>query len=282
VPASDLHVRLNGREAVFSAALVEVTFGRDLSCLVRLNLREVGPRHLTVRYEDGGWIAEQAGEEHDVYLDGQRVTRVSVDVPLPLRLGDPDDGPLVEVSPVGDDALSLETTDWGTTQGRVADSRAQDAATRAAGGESAPTRTRPARFRLSAGVVRLGRDPSSDLALDDLLASRRHAELRRRDDGGYDVLDLNSHNGTYVNGHRIDRVSLEELDVIVIEAIGNALKLLAARSPDSLQRVETTIDDNATIRSLLILDATSYPAPAVDTRARDRQCRPESPLTRPP
>jgi hypothetical protein len=59
-----------------------------------------------------------------------------------------------------------------------------------------------------------------------------------------------------------------------LEAIANARKLIAARnSPSELERVQTTIDNNATVRSLLIYAATRYADPAQDTISRDRYCR---------
>jgi hypothetical protein len=57
-----------------------------------------------------------------------------------------------------------------------------------------------------------------------------------------------------------------------LEAIENARRLLAAHSHAALERVEQAIDDNATIRSLVILAATSYPHPASETLSRDRYC----------
>jgi len=56
-----------------------------------------------------------------------------------------------------------------------------------------------------------------------------------------------------------------------LEAIANARRLLAAKSRAALKRVETTIDNNATIRSLVILQATSYARPS-DSVARDEYC----------
>ena len=43
---TDIAVGVNGREGIFSAALGEISFGRDPGCLVRLDLDHVGPRHL--------------------------------------------------------------------------------------------------------------------------------------------------------------------------------------------------------------------------------------------
>ncbi len=51
-------------------------------------------------------------------------------------------------------------------------------------------------------ILRAGRLASLEIALDDSSVSRRHAEVRSGDDGWY-VRDLDSTNGTYVNGVRI-------------------------------------------------------------------------------
>ena len=59
------------------------------------------------------------------------------------------------------------------------------------------------RFLLDQDQVSAGRHPSSDIFLDDISVSRRHATFTRRG-GGYVVSDLGSLNGTYVNRDRID------------------------------------------------------------------------------
>ncbi|SKB10270.1 FHA domain-containing protein [Aeromicrobium phoceense] len=59
------------------------------------------------------------------------------------------------------------------------------------------------RFLLDQDVVSAGRHPSSDIFLDDISVSRRHATFSRRG-SGYVVTDLGSLNGTYVNRDRID------------------------------------------------------------------------------
>ena len=50
-----------------------------------------------------------------------------------------------------------------------------------------------------------------------MLVSRHHAELHGDTVDGYELADLGSHNGTFVNGERIrDKVRLEQLDVVAI------------------------------------------------------------------
>ena len=60
-----------------------------------------------------------------------------------------------------------------------------------------------ARFLLDTDVVTVGRHPDSDIFLDDISVSRRHATFTRGD-SGYVVADLGSLNGSYVNRDRID------------------------------------------------------------------------------
>ena len=60
------------------------------------------------------------------------------------------------------------------------------------------------RFVLEQDVVTAGRHPESDIFLDDVTVSRRHAEVFRSGEG-YAVRDVGSLNGTYLNRERIER-----------------------------------------------------------------------------
>lgn len=66
------------------------------------------------------------------------------------------------------------------------------------------------RFVLDSEVTALGRHPDSDIFLDDVTVSRRHATVRRID-GGYEVSDVGSLNGTYVDHQRVDTAPLHHL-----------------------------------------------------------------------
>jgi pSer/pThr/pTyr-binding forkhead associated (FHA) protein len=71
------------------------------------------------------------------------------------------------------------------------------------------------RFLLDTDEVTAGRHPESDIFLDDVTVSRRHAVFRRTSDG-YLVADVGSLNGTYVNRDRIDEVLLSGGDEVQI------------------------------------------------------------------
>ena len=72
-----------------------------------------------------------------------------------------------------------------------------------------------ARFPLNEELTRLGRHPESEISLDDITVSRRHAEIERTPDG-YVVSDAGSLNGTYVNQERVDRMVLRHGDELQI------------------------------------------------------------------
>jgi pSer/pThr/pTyr-binding forkhead associated (FHA) protein len=71
------------------------------------------------------------------------------------------------------------------------------------------------RFVLDVDLVTAGRHPDSDIFLDDVTVSRRHAQFVRIG-SGFAVKDVGSLNGTYVNRHRIDEAQLSGGDEVQI------------------------------------------------------------------
>jgi pSer/pThr/pTyr-binding forkhead associated (FHA) protein len=71
------------------------------------------------------------------------------------------------------------------------------------------------KYVLDQPVTRVGRHPDSDIFLDDITVSRRHAEFYQRGDG-YVVKDVGSLNGTYLNRERIDEAGLDNGDEVQI------------------------------------------------------------------
>ncbi|MFB9837860.1 FHA domain-containing protein [Actinoallomurus acaciae] len=71
------------------------------------------------------------------------------------------------------------------------------------------------RFLLDSDSTTAGRHPDSDIFLDDVTVSRRHAEFYRRG-AQFSVRDVGSLNGTYVNRERIDEAGLSGGDEVQI------------------------------------------------------------------
>jgi len=71
------------------------------------------------------------------------------------------------------------------------------------------------RFYLDSDRMSIGRDPRAELFLNDRTVSREHAVITRLD-GSFLLRDVDSLNGTYVNGTVVDKAELKEGDVIQI------------------------------------------------------------------
>jgi pSer/pThr/pTyr-binding forkhead associated (FHA) protein len=71
------------------------------------------------------------------------------------------------------------------------------------------------RYALDEELVTAGRHPDSVIFLDDITVSRRHAEVRHVE-GGYQVTDVGSLNGTYLNRERVESATLSDGDELQI------------------------------------------------------------------
>ncbi len=115
-------------------------------------------------------------------------------------------------------------------------------------------------MRLPAKVLRIGRAADNEVVVSDLSVSRYHAELRRGR-AGYEIVDLGSHNGTFLNGQRISSAPVTELDII---GIGPATFRLVG---EELQEFIDTGDISLAARDLtvrlssgkVLLDHVSFP-----------------------
>jgi len=70
-------------------------------------------------------------------------------------------------------------------------------------------------FLLDQPIMSAGRHPASEIFLDDITVSRRHAEFRKENDK-FSVVDLGSLNNTYVNREPVDSAVLADGDEVQI------------------------------------------------------------------
>ena len=87
----------------------------------------------------------------------------------------------------------------------------------------------PYTFRMTPGRIRtLGRGPRADFVLDAPLVSRVHCRLTASADGSLAVQDLDSTNGTFINGDRIETGRLASGDRLGVGRV----ELVAVRDAD--------------------------------------------------
>ncbi|WP_245548129.1 ATP-binding cassette domain-containing protein [Nocardia pneumoniae] len=117
--------------------------------------------------------------------------------------------------------------------------------------------------RITSGTLRIGRAADNDIVVPDLMVSRHHAELRVTDAGRYRIVDLDSHNGTYVNGSRVDSVELSDSDLI---GMGHTtFRLVGDELRESVDTGDVSVSvQNLTVRTpegKVLLDEVSFPIP---------------------
>jgi len=199
-----LQVLPAGSERYFDGSR-PVTIGRDSAADVVVLDAAASRQHGLLRLEPGGaWVFEDRSR-HGTFLDGTRVGLVTVDRPLTLALGATAGGARIRlVPPAPRGAPDPHTPDPPMY----------------APGESAPG-TFTGTYRTSGSRIRIGRALDNDIVVDDLLASRHHAELRIGTDGGLEIVDLDSHNGTFVDGRQVSgRARVSEGSLV---AVGHTL-----------------------------------------------------------
>ncbi|MHC4916179.1 MAG: FHA domain-containing protein, partial [Planctomycetota bacterium] len=80
-------------------------------------------------------------------------------------------------------------------------------------------------------VFIVGRAPNSGIVITDPLVSRQHCRIERIN-GRYRVVDLGSHNGTYLNDERMPKNSDREISFGDVVRIGESELVLREEAPD--------------------------------------------------
>ncbi|MEV6407494.1 FHA domain-containing protein [Streptomyces bobili] len=217
--------------------------GRDPLSDIVLDDARVSWHHAVLRPDGDHWTLADEHSTNGTYADGRRVHEWGIGPGSVIRFGSPDDGPCAVL----------------TGRPGPAPQRPSAVANPAVTGTfRRPTTVRP----LPTRTVRIGRAPDNDLVLDDLVVSRRHAELRALPDGSYEIADLGSHNGTYLNGLPVTAAPLAPGDIV---GIGHSAFCLVG---DELQEYVDTGEVSLDVQDLtvavdrgrkVLLDHVSFP-----------------------
>ncbi|WP_240134610.1 FHA domain-containing protein [Streptomyces sp. MUM 178J] len=220
--------------------------GRDPLSDIVLDDARVSWHHAVLRPVDDHWTLQDEDSTNGTYTEGRRVREWGVGPGSVIRFGNPQDGPRAVLTarqpppppaPERPSAVSAPS---------------------ATGTFRQPTTVRPLPVR----TVRIGRAADNDLVIDDLVVSRRHAELRAHPDGSYEIVDLGSHNGTYLNGQPVERAPVSPGDIV---GVGHSAFSLVG---DQLQEYVDTGEISLEVQELavavdrgrkVLLDHVSFP-----------------------
>ncbi|MDH6131301.1 ABC-type multidrug transport system ATPase subunit/pSer/pThr/pTyr-binding forkhead associated (FHA) protein/ABC-type multidrug transport system permease subunit [Kitasatospora sp. MAA4] len=216
--------------------------GRDPVSEIVLADPRVSWHHALLQVDYDHWTLDDVGSTNGTYVEGRRVGHLDVGPGCVIRFGSPGDGPRVALSGAPEPVRARPRP---------------SALTSLTGSYRQPTNVLP----LPARTVRIGRAPGNDLVLDDLSVSRLHAELRARADGRYEIADLGSHNGTYLNGQPVLQAIVGPQDLV---GIGHSvLCLVDGELQEFVDTGDVTLDVQGLIVKVpdgrLLLDGISFP-----------------------
>ncbi|MEU9012319.1 FHA domain-containing protein [Streptomyces sp. NPDC048479] len=222
--------------------------GRDPRSDIVIDDVRVSWHHAVLRPMDDHWTLEDEHSTNGTYADGKRIHEWGVGPGSVIRFGNPADGPRAVLvgraptasaaqAPVRPSAVSMPAATSTFRQ---------------------PTTVRPLPVR----TVRIGRGTDNDLVIDDLTVSRLHAELRAQSGGIYEIVDLGSHNGTFLNGQPIERAQVSPGDIVGIGhsafcLVGDQLQEFVDTGEVSLGVEDLTVSVDRGRKTLL--DHVSFP-----------------------
>ncbi|WP_405809628.1 FHA domain-containing protein [Streptomyces sp. NBC_01520] len=232
----ELVLELNGRTWTLDPSR-SYTLGRDPQGDLMIDDARVSWRHATISWNGRSWFIEDHGSTNGTYAQGRRIQQMEIGPGAALNLGNATDGPRLSLTAAagavvpGGQAVAAQqqapvqpqqpapgAAGWPAPaqqqawqqQAPVPHQQGPGRVPGAGGAAGAPPvygdRSPTTFHQLDLGrVMRIGRALENELVVSDLQVSRLHAEFRATPDGRFEIRDLGSHNGTYVNGQPLNK-----------------------------------------------------------------------------
>ncbi|MFI5352558.1 MAG: FHA domain-containing protein [Candidatus Binatales bacterium] len=177
------------------------------------------PRHAEITRRADSYILKSLSPQQGVFLNGGRIESAELHDGDRIKIGNYEMAFHLRNAPLGASWPAPASPPPIPAPARVAAASARAAAASAYGAAASPNGvpylvgSGGHRFDLRGGVTRLGRALDNDVVVDDSSVSRYHANIRSHD-GAFELVDLNSRNGTFVADRRITEARLSNGDSI--------------------------------------------------------------------
>ena len=203
--------------------------GRDKAADIQVVGSKVSRTHLRLEFDGVNWKATDLDSSNGSFIAGKPFQQTEIKDQISIFLGGMD-GEEIRLHP-----LEIVSTKGDTKKVAIPKAKADQTlvATSIADLDKSYI-DQASRIRLQQRI-RIGRDATNDWHIDDLVVSRFHAEIVQNEQGGFDLVDLRSANGTFVNGLMIKRRELVIGDLI---SIGNITRRFTSDGLDSPVGVE--------------------------------------------
>ncbi|MEU7766659.1 FHA domain-containing protein [Nocardia sp. NPDC049190] len=245
--------------------------GRDPSADIVVTDPRASSLHAVLERGADGWEIEDVGSLNGTFFAGHRVDRMVIDHEETFQLGHAVDGEKLACSlptpsrpepglDAGGDTMVVPDPGYALDDEATV-TKIHPGLPRKVSRSSSPAAHPSTVVRITSPTLRIGRATDNDIAVPDLMISRHHAELHTIGAGRYRIVDLGSHNGTYVNGARVDTADLSESDLI---GVGHTTFRLVG---DELREFVDTGDVSVSVQNItvrtpdgkVLLDGVSFP-----------------------
>ncbi|WP_241695007.1 FHA domain-containing protein [Streptomyces sp. C] len=277
----ELVLELNGRTWTLDPSR-SYSLGRDPQGDVVIDDARVSWRHATISWNGRGWALEDHGSTNGTYVHGARVQQTELVPGTPVHLGNATDGPRLNPSaaqaqqpayqapaqqqayqaqgqapahqqpqqqPAWDQQPQQQPYVPQQQQGGGAGGGIPAQQGAAAPGYGSDHRSPTTFHQIAVGrVMRIGRALENELVVSDLQVSRHHAEFRSTG-GRFEIHDLGSHNGTYVNGQPLPKSGTALLGPNDIVGVGHSTFKIVG---DRLEEFVDTGDVSFSARHLTV------------------------------
>ncbi|MFE4210846.1 FHA domain-containing protein [Streptomyces goshikiensis] len=278
----ELVLELNGRTWTLDPSR-SYSLGRDPQGDVVIDDARVSWRHATISWNGRDWGIEDHGSTNGTYVHGARVQQTELAPGTPVHLGNATDGPRLNLSaaaapqPVAHQAQAPAYQAQPQQQQAPHHAQPQQQAWQQqvpqqqyqqpqqsqpqphvphqqGGGQGATPgyddRSPTTFHEFSLGhVMRIGRALENELVVSDLQVSRLHAEFRSMPGERFEIHDLGSHNGTYVNGQPLAKSGSAVLGPNDIVGVGHSTFRIVG---DRLEEFVDTGDVSFSARHLTV------------------------------
>jgi ABC-type multidrug transport system ATPase subunit/pSer/pThr/pTyr-binding forkhead associated (FHA) protein len=175
----------------------EIVIGRDSKAQIRIEKPEISGLHLQLIFDGVSCLyAVDLGSTNGTFVNGSRIS------PGVQILVSPQD--VLTIAAVNGTKLVFNPDFYTSANGRSSENANHSKLTL---DELFKTKN----------TLTIGRNPDNDLVLSHASISRNHAKIERKGEGKFVIIDLDSMNGTFVNGHQISgSTTLNPTDTIFI------------------------------------------------------------------
>jgi ABC-type multidrug transport system ATPase subunit/pSer/pThr/pTyr-binding forkhead associated (FHA) protein/ABC-type transport system involved in multi-copper enzyme maturation permease subunit len=216
---------------------ISFVIGRDKAADIQVVGSKVSRTHLRLEFDGNSWKATDLDSSNGSYVADKPFQQFEIKDQISIFLGGMD-GEEIRLHPLEIVSAKGETK-------KVSIPQIQADQTMVATSLKDVDKSyldQASRIRLQQRI-RIGRDVTNDWHIDDLVVSRFHAEIVQNDQGGFDLVDLRSANGTFVNGNPVKRRELEIGDLVSIGNITRRFTSDGLESPVGVEGIDIVAKD---------------------------------------